>query len=84
MAGDEFGNSQDGNNNAYCQDNAVSWLNWKLLETHKDQVDFVNASLPSGKPTRCSIWTGNRGSWIISPVDDRMCPITGKRLEAGV
>lgn len=41
MAGDEFGNSQDGNNNAYCQDNAVSWLNWKLLETHKDQVDFV-------------------------------------------
>ena len=41
MAGDEFGNSQDGNNNAYCQDNAVSWLNWKLLETHKDQVEFV-------------------------------------------
>ena len=41
MAGDEFGNSQDGNNNAYCQDNAVSWLNWKLLETNKDQVDFV-------------------------------------------
>ena len=41
MAGDEFGNSQDGNNNAYCQDNAVSWLNWKLLESHKDQVDFV-------------------------------------------
>ena len=41
MAGDEFGNSQDGNNNAYCQDNAVSWLNWKLLETHMDQVEFV-------------------------------------------
>lgn len=41
LAGDEFGNSQDGNNNAYCQDNAVSWLNWKLLESHRDQVDFV-------------------------------------------
>ena len=41
MAGDEFGNSQDGNNNAYCQDNAVSWLNWKLLETHMDQVEFM-------------------------------------------
>ena len=41
MAGDEFGNSQDGNNNAYCQDNAVSWLKWKLLETHMDQVEFV-------------------------------------------
>ena len=74
MAGDEFGNSQDGNNNAYCQDNAVSWLNWKLLETHKDQVDFVKRLIAF----RCSIWTGNRGSWIISPVDDRMCPITGK------
>lgn len=29
MAGDEFGNSQGGNNNAYCQDNSVGWLNWK-------------------------------------------------------
>jgi glycogen operon protein len=28
LAGDEFGNSQDGNNNAYCQDNATSWLDW--------------------------------------------------------
>ena len=28
LAGDEFGNSQDGNNNAYCQDNSISWLNW--------------------------------------------------------
>ncbi|MET0186139.1 MAG: glycogen debranching protein GlgX [Achromobacter sp.] len=29
LAGDEFSNTQDGNNNAYCQDNAVSWLDWK-------------------------------------------------------
>ncbi len=28
LAGDEFGNSQDGNNNAYCQDNDISWLDW--------------------------------------------------------
>jgi glycogen operon protein len=28
LAGDEFGNSQDGNNNAYCQDNPIGWLNW--------------------------------------------------------
>ncbi|MDW4498950.1 glycogen debranching protein GlgX [Sulfitobacter sp. D35] len=28
LAGDEFGNSQQGNNNAYCQDNAVGWVNW--------------------------------------------------------
>lgn len=29
MAGDEIGNSQDGNNNAYCQDNRIGWVNWK-------------------------------------------------------
>jgi len=32
LAGDEFGNSQGGNNNAYCQDNAVGWLNWPSAE----------------------------------------------------
>lgn len=41
LAGDEFGNSQDGNNNAYCQDNAISWLNWKLLDTNKELYEFV-------------------------------------------
>jgi len=33
LAGDEFGNSQAGNNNAYCQDNEISWLDWTLLES---------------------------------------------------
>jgi glycogen operon protein len=33
LGGDEFGRSQNGNNNAYCQDNEVSWLDWKLAET---------------------------------------------------
>ena len=32
VAGDEMGRTQDGNNNAYCQDNATSWLDWSLLE----------------------------------------------------
>ncbi|MCI8660900.1 MAG: alpha-amylase [Lachnospiraceae bacterium] len=41
MAGDEFGNSQNGNNNAYCQDNAVSWLNWGLLKKNQDLFAFV-------------------------------------------
>ncbi|ADL06627.1 alpha-amylase family glycosyl hydrolase [Lacrimispora saccharolytica] len=43
MAGDEFGNSQSGNNNAYCQDNEVSWLNWNLVRTNQDILDFVKA-----------------------------------------
>jgi len=33
LAGDEFGRTQNGNNNAYCQDNEVSWLDWSLLDT---------------------------------------------------
>ncbi len=41
LAGDEFGNTQMGNNNAYCQDNEVSWLDWRLLKKNKDIYDFV-------------------------------------------
>lgn len=41
LAGDEFGNSQSGNNNAYCQDNEISWLNWNLVKTNGDIHDFV-------------------------------------------
>ncbi|RWX46171.1 glycogen operon protein [Candidatus Electrothrix aarhusensis] len=40
VAGDEFGQSQQGNNNAWCQDNAMSWLNWNLVEKNKGQVRF--------------------------------------------
>ena len=38
--GDEFGNSQKGNNNPYCQDNAVAWLNWNDLEKNRELYDF--------------------------------------------
>lgn len=41
LSGDEFGNSQNGNNNAYCQDNAVSWLNWQLLEKNQEIYQFM-------------------------------------------
>ncbi len=41
--GDEFGNSQKGNNNPYCQDNEVSWLNWKNLDTNRDLVQYVQS-----------------------------------------
>ncbi len=35
LSGDEFGNSQSGNNNAYCQDNEISWLDWGLLDKNR-------------------------------------------------
>lgn len=38
--GDEFGNSQNGNNNPYCQDNEISWLNWKNIETNTEIFEF--------------------------------------------
>ncbi|WP_320955933.1 glycogen debranching protein [Enterocloster asparagiformis] len=40
FAGDEFGNTQLGNNNAYCQDNEISWLNWELLKENEDLFGY--------------------------------------------
>jgi isoamylase len=41
QAGDEFARTQRGNNNAYCQDNELSWVDWRLCEIHRDLLDFV-------------------------------------------
>ncbi|MEY8337480.1 alpha-amylase family glycosyl hydrolase [Lachnospiraceae bacterium 62-35] len=40
LAGDEFGNTQYGNNNSYCQDNEISWLDWSLLEKNQELFEF--------------------------------------------
>ena len=41
LAGDEFANTQHGNNNAYCQDNEISYLNWEGLDANRDLFDYV-------------------------------------------
>jgi len=41
LAGDEYGRTQNGNNNAYCQDNEISWLNWDVEDKGKALVRFV-------------------------------------------
>jgi glycogen operon protein len=41
QAGDEFGRTQNGNNNAYCQDNEISWVDWRLRSVHQDMLEFV-------------------------------------------
>jgi glycogen operon protein len=41
LAGDEFGRTQRGNNNAYCQDNEISWLDWRLAERNQSLLRFV-------------------------------------------
>jgi len=40
LAGDEFGNTQYGNNNGYCQDNEISWLDWSYLDKNRDLFEF--------------------------------------------
>lgn len=40
LAGDEFGNTQFGNNNPYCQDNEISWLDWGLMEKNHALLEF--------------------------------------------
>jgi len=41
VAGDELGRTQGGNNNAYCQDNEISWVNWNLSKDDQDFLQFV-------------------------------------------
>ncbi len=40
LAGDEFGNTKYGNNNSYCQDNEISWVDWSLYEKNQDLFEF--------------------------------------------
>lgn len=42
LAGDEFANTQWGNNNAYCQDNEISWLDWRMLKKNRELFNFFS------------------------------------------
>lgn len=45
MGGDEFGRTKKGNNNSYCQDNEISWLNWDLLKANQDIYEFTKYAI---------------------------------------
>ena len=45
LAGDEFGRTQRGNNNAYCQDNEISWIDWNLAAQRTWLTGFVRQLL---------------------------------------
>ncbi|MBI4754525.1 MAG: glycogen debranching protein GlgX [Betaproteobacteria bacterium] len=45
LGGDEFLRSQGGNNNAYCQDNAVNWFDWRLVDQNADMLAFVRKAI---------------------------------------
>ncbi len=45
LGGDEVGRTQRGNNNAYCQDNEISWFDWRLLEKHSELFRFAREAI---------------------------------------
>ena len=53
LSGDEIGRTQQGNNNAYCQDNEVSWLDWRMAESNAGLLRFFQLMIAFRK--RCSL-----------------------------
>ncbi|MFI6869642.1 glycogen debranching protein GlgX [Nocardia sp. NPDC050406] len=45
LHGDEFGRTQHGNNNAYCQDSELSWMDWSLMRTNADLLEFTRRAV---------------------------------------
>jgi isoamylase len=66
LAGDEVGNSQSGNNNSYCQDNALGWVDWSALGHHDDDMTALIAELTALRrrfpQLRGPRWAGGRRS----------------------
>jgi len=66
LSGDEFRRTQKGNNNSYCQDNEISWINWDLLQENSDIFEFTKSMILFRKehPMLRSIrfYTGEQGA----------------------
>ena len=56
LGGDEFARTQQGNNNAYCQDNEISWSDWSLLDKNRELFDFVRNMIAFRKRHRILSW----------------------------
>ncbi len=71
LMGDEVGRTQHGNNNAYCHDSALSWLDWRLCETNADLFDFVKKCLAFRKAhpvlrNRSALWHPDGEGAVVS------------------
>jgi glycogen operon protein len=53
LGGDEFRRTQKGNNNAYCQNNELSWYDWEFLKTHRETVRFTRELISFRKRHPC-------------------------------
>ncbi len=70
--GDEFARTQQGNNNAYCQDNDISWIDWNLAETNEGLLRFTRMMIALRKKyfaLNCEEFI-NRVSWHGSQIGD--------------
>ena len=83
LAGDEFGNTQMGNNNPYCQDNEISWLDWTLLDKNKEIFKFFKNMIKFRKshpvlrdkiePSKCGlphVSKHGKEPWYLDPSQD--------------
>jgi glycogen operon protein len=67
LAGDEVRRTQRGNNNAYCQDNEVSWFDWRLVEKNRDLLRFWKRMIEFRKSHRAL----SRGQFFTGAVNER-------------
>ena len=68
VAGDEFGRTQQGNNNAYCQDNEISWVDWDITDNGRALIDFVR-KLTS---LRVTLPILHRGRFLTGQFDEEL------------
>jgi len=71
LAGDEVLNTQHGNNNGYCQDNELTWFDWRLLQINADMLRFVQHMIALRKRHPCLM---RRRFLTGSPVNGRDIP----------
>ena len=66
LAGDEFGNTQYGNNNAYCQDNEITWLKWAEFNTALFELTKQTIAIRKkmGSLNRDQWWSGENVQWL--------------------
>ncbi len=62
LGGDEFLRTQKGNNNAYCQDNEISWFDWSLVDRNRDIYTFFRKAIEFNK--HCTILYRRKFSWV--------------------
>ncbi|GMO17305.1 MAG: glycogen debranching protein GlgX [Spirochaetaceae bacterium] len=87
LGGDEFGRTQNGNNNAYCQDNSISWFDWRFLDEKQGLFRFVKEMISFRKRhlgfMRPEFYTGKGGAYNAPPdiswFDDEGEPINWEK-----